>query len=332
MLRANYFTHDRSKNWLPWDLSYNILQSCKPDAVLFTGGDNDTFPLWYLQYVEGIRRDVRVVCLSLANTSWYLKQLKDTEPYGAKKVNFQMTDEQLDRIGAVRWEPKVMTIPVSKAAIKQYNVTDSSVINSGQISFNMKNTVQFGDVKAVRAQDLAVLDIIKSNSWQRPIYFASTCSRDSYIGLDNYLKLEGLTYRVVPQKGSQQEDYIDVPLLVKEIINNDRVISKEYKPGFLFRGLNNKNIFYNDMEVGLIQNYTNIFVRLASHYITSVQDNKMAVKTLDAMEEKIPMENIDIDYRLMYNIANIYYDAGDFDKFKKTALEVEPKAIANLKE
>jgi hypothetical protein len=333
MVRMNYFTHDRSHNWLPWDLSYNLLQSCKPDAIIFTGGDNDTFPLWYLQYVEGVRRDVRVVCLSLANTNWYLKQLKDTEPYGAKKVKFQMSDAQLDNIQPTQWEPHIISIPVSAKAIKEYGVTDSSVIKNERISFNVPNTIQFGNVKGIRVQDMAVLDIVTSNSWDRPIYFASTCSRDSYIGMDDYLKLEGLTYRFVPQKAPVRSDYMDVSLMQKELLKPDSsvTISKDYSPEFLFRGLNNKNIFYTDMEDGLIQNYRNIFVRLASYYQADLQNNKMALKTLDVMENKIPREYISIDYRLLYNVGIIYYNAGDFDKFKKIASEVEPQAIANLK-
>ena len=333
MLRVNYFTNDRSENWLPWDLSYNLLQSCKPDAILFTGGDNDTFPLWYLQYVEGVRRDVRVVCLSLANTNWYLRQLKNDQPYGDEKVKFQMSDNQIDNIQPIQWEPHIVSIPVSKEDMQKFNVTDSSVIKTGKISFKVPNTIQFGNVKGIRVQDIAVLDIIRSNSWDRPIYFASTCSNDSYIGLQNYLRLDGMTYRVVPAQSPVRSDFVNVPLLQKELLKPDSsiTISKDYKPGFLFRNLNNKDVFYSDMEDGLIQNYRNIFVRLAAYYQSSLQDNKMALKTLDMMEEKIPRENISMDYRLLYNVGNIYYLAGDYDKFKQIANEVIPSAKANLK-
>ena len=94
----NYHRHDRSANFIARSYAYNLLNSCDPDALLFTNGDNDTFPLWYLQEVEGVRRDIRVVNLSLLNTPWYIKQLRDLEP----RVFLDLSDSQIDRLMAVR--------------------------------------------------------------------------------------------------------------------------------------------------------------------------------------------------------------------------------------
>ncbi len=98
-LMANYADHDRSNNWIPWDYAYNILNSVDQDGILFTNGDNDTFPLWFLQEVERIRRDVRVVNLSLLNTPWYIHQLK--EQMG---VPITFTYDQIERL-MPRWLP-----------------------------------------------------------------------------------------------------------------------------------------------------------------------------------------------------------------------------------
>ncbi len=91
-----YHTHDRSQNYIARDYAYNMLANLKPNSFMFTNGDNDTFPLWYIQQVEGFRKDVRIVNLSLLNTDWYIRQLRDEEP----KVPITLDDRTIDMLGA----------------------------------------------------------------------------------------------------------------------------------------------------------------------------------------------------------------------------------------
>jgi hypothetical protein len=112
--------HDRSGNWVPWDYAYNILQSCEKDAILFTNGDNDTFPLWYMQDVAGVRRDIRVVNLSLGQMPWYIRQLKKEKPWGAKPLRVTTSDQELDAMeasdGGVKAEDLVRDIVKSNSS------------------------------------------------------------------------------------------------------------------------------------------------------------------------------------------------------------------------
>ncbi len=331
MLRTNYFTHDRSHNWLPWDFSYNLLQSCKPNAILFTNGDNDTFPLWFLQDVEGIRRDVRVVCLSLANTDWYVEQLKNQSPYGALKVKFSMSDYQIEHLSPIEWQPQKISIPVSENDIKKFGVTDPSVIKDKAITFTMPNSIQFGQIKGIRVQDIVVRDIVENNTWDRPIYFASTCSNDSYIGMDDYLQMQGLASQLVPTKGKWVEN-IDVKTTQKDLFNEYPAFSKTYKPGFKFRGLNNPKIFFDDDESRMVQNYRNTYIRLAYHFLNDEKDNALCIKTLDIMREKMPSDVVPMDYRFLYDVGNLYYSAGAIDQYKTLAKGIEKDAMQHLNE
>ncbi|MGD1007638.1 MAG: DUF2723 domain-containing protein [Ignavibacteriaceae bacterium] len=329
MLRTNYFSHDRSKNWLPWDFAYNLLQSCAPNAVLFTNGDNDTFPLWYLQDVEGVRRDIRVVCLSLANTDWYNEQLKDTSPYGALKVKFSMTDDMISQLTPVEWKTQMIAIPVSQDVIKKFNVTDTSVIKTGQLMWRMKPTVEMGGVQGLRVQDIVVKDIVQNNTWDRPIYFASTCSPDCYIGLDDYLETEGLASRLVPQRKTTAI-YVNAEITKEDLLSENTSYSKTFKPGFKFRGLNNKDVFFDETESRLIQNYRNAYLELAYYYYSVKNDNVTIVSVLDMMEKKMPQTVVPMDYRLLYEVGNLYSQAGALDKYRKVANEIIPAALENL--
>ncbi len=329
MFGANYFTHDRSKNWVPWDYSYNLLQSCAPNAVLFTNGDNDTFPLWYLQDVEGVRRDIRIANLSLLNTPWYIKQLRDLEPYGTPTVKMRFSDAQIDQLRPIQWEGIDVTLPVPKNVFGEFGVKDSSLINSGRIAFRMNNTVQYGNVKAVRVQDLLVREIVESNVWERPIYFAVTCSDDSKIGLTDYLRMEGMAMRLVPFKKEAGAEFIEENILYKQVYEENPGYSKDYKPGFKFRGLNDPTIFFDENHERLMQNYRNAFIRLALFYIGEGTNDKV-VATLDKMEEKIPRKLLPIDYRLLFDIGNLYNNANAKKQYLEIAREVETEALLQI--
>jgi len=331
MLYANFFTHDRSRNYVPWDYAYNLLQSVEKDAVLFTNGDNDTFPLWYLQDVEGVRRDVRVANLSLLNTGWYIKQLRNLSPYGSKKVAMNMTDKEIDRIGPSRWEPKNISINVTQEAYKEFGITDTSVTNQGKLTWLMPNTTTYGNVKVIRVQDIVVLDFVKAANWERPVYFAVTCSDASRIGLGDYLQMEGMAFRLVPTKRTNKLYYVNEPILRAQLFDEPETYSKEYRPGFKFRGLNDPTIFMDNNHQRLAQNYRNSFLRLAINYLDE-GNNDDAVATLDKMEEKIPRDNIIMRYELLNDISNLYYSAGAMEQYKEIVEDLEPIMLKMLEE
>ena len=332
MLQANYNEHDRSKDWVPWDCSYNLLQSCAPHAVLFTNGDNDTFPLWYLQDVEGIRRDIKIVCLSLLNTNWYISNLKNADPYNVGTIKINLSEDQINSITAMRWETQTFTIPppdstsfINKwGGIENY-IIDSTVKKSG-LSFIMKNTAQYGDVKVIRVQDFMIKQIVMDNKWERPIYFASSIPEDSKIGLNNYLKIEGMAARLVPEIKKQGLELINLDVLKKQLFASDLDPVNYYRPGFKFRGLNDPSIFYDDNHLRMVANYRNSFIRLALYYLETGKKDS-TIKALDLMEEKVPRSIIPLETSLKFQLGNLYFDAGGEKQYKILYGEVEKESL-----
>jgi hypothetical protein len=340
MFKTNYFTHDRSKNWLPWDYSYNLLQTCKPDAILFTNGDNDTFPLWYLQDVEGIRRDVRIVNLSLVNTEWYIRQLKHQTPYGTKKVNITLSDDYIMHIQPIQWKAQTMTLNVPQSAIageggNTYGVLDSSIITKGGITYTMRPTLQYGDISAIRVQDMMVREIIQNNAWQRPIYFANTCSEDTKIGLSDYIRIEGYAGRLVPFKKPADPNihyFLDEEAMRKNMMTDPPSVSKTYQPGFLYRGLNNPSIFYDQNESRMAENSRGAFMMLATHYLYTAKNKEQCISTLKRAEAIISPDVVKMDFGQKYQTALIYNEAGDTTKYFEIAKTVEQEIQGKINE
>ena len=313
LLANNFHDHNRTGNYVAYDYSYNILQTCKKDAILFTNGDNDTFPLWFLQYVYGIRKDVRVVNLSLLNTSWYIKQLKNEEP----KVPISLTDEQIDAIDVMPWKETTLSIPVPDkereqlmadiAEVKQLEPSEVDVPK--EIRFTVKPTIMG---QGIRVQDYMILNILHANRWQKPVYFAVTVSNQNKLNLDKYLQMDGMCFEVTPA--------VDNDLMVKNL-------EKNLTETFQYRGLNNPKVYLNDNIKGLLQNYRAAFLQLAQYDITKGDYDSM-VKVLDYMDEVMPDTLIPPpDVRLLIRIGMWYETAGRKDKLlekAETAVKLDP--------
>ena len=333
MARANYHSHDRSGNFVAWDYSYNLLQSCGPNGVLFTNGDNDTFPLWYLQEVEKVRTDVAVVNLSLLNTPWYIKQWRDKRSKETSFIN--LSDVKIDRLTSTlqRWEKQKVRIPVK----------NDSLNTQGYIEWEMKPT--YGG-QALRVQDMMIMRIINDGAWRIPIYFAVTVSQQNRIGLDQYLDMQGLTFQLKSHKTKPVDTEKMYENLMTKIgtedwssnfdhstyygpLKDENSInwSRDYQPGYIFRNLGNSKIYFNDQTQRLLQNYRSAYMQLAVTYYMDYQRKQRKknnsgdeleklksriIGTLDRMSENIPENTIPIQSEdLHYQVARIYGDLGE---------------------
>ncbi|MBN2009235.1 DUF2723 domain-containing protein [candidate division KSB1 bacterium] len=303
LLANNFHSHDRSGNYVAFDYSYNILQSCEENALLFTNGDNDTFPLWFLQEVYGIRKDVRVINLSLLNTHWYIKQLKTRD----FPVPINLTDAQIDKLSLQLWPQKrtmIMDVPpnVYKQDIADLGEQKSLIFPKDaapKITFDVEPTV-YG--KAIRVQDWMVLNIIASNQFKYPVYFAVTVSPENMLNMDDYLRMDGLTLKLVTYPGEQ----IAPAKLRKNIFDS-----------FQYRNLNNPHVYYNTNIMGLLSNYRAAFMRLASFYHNEKMYDDM-ITVLDKMEEVIPESVIPMfDIRASFSVGRMYMDGGKPEEFSK---------------
>lgn len=221
---SNYKEHNRSGNLMPWDYAYNLLNSCRPNSVLFTNGDNDTFPLWYMQTVEKIRTDVRVINLSLVNTNWYIHQLKEHH----NKVKVTFTPEEIDALEPQGWK---FDKPVS------FKIPRSNVV------------AQLKPRPYLRVQDIMVLHVVQNNYPDRPVHFAVTVGDDNMMGLEQWVKMEGMVYTLVEEPANRAIDPIATARLVDSV--------------YRFRNLGNPKVYVDGNTEGLLTNYSATNFRLA---------------------------------------------------------------------
>ena len=275
LLAKNFHSHNRTGNYVAWDYSYNMLMSCDKDGILFTNGDNDTFPLWYLQEVENIRTDVRLVNLSLLNTDWYIRQLRDLPPH----VPMHVKESMLERLGPVPWKKQEVTLRVpsqiADSVTREYKQAYDvkNLQTPSEIKFEVKPTMNYGQYKLLRTQDYMILNILTANRWKRPVYFATTVPRSNLVGgLEKYMRMEGLVLKVTPFKNWT--------------IAPDKM-EKNLFERYRYR-LSDPTVYFNPSIVSLLQNYRTAFIQLGEYYISSGAPREKLVHLEEQMQKAIP--------------------------------------------
>ena len=343
MATQNWDDHDRSKRYTARDFARNYLNSCAPNAILFTNGDNDTFPLWYVQDVERYRTDVRVVNLSLLNTDWYIQQMRrkawiadgipqripeekirqGTNDYlpiyekpgvkGYRDVDeiiaFVTDDTPKSKVNVGQDQKLVDYIPTKNFKI---TVDKAAVLANGTVSKDRANRIVDNvewtvNKNYIMKNDLIILDILAANDWKRPIYFAITTGADSYLGLTDYFQLEGLAYRLVPFKAQNfdgQTGEVNTEIMYENLMNK-----------FVWGGMTENKVYMDENNRRMCMNFRNNYARLAQEYIRLGKNDK-AEEVLDKCITSIPEEVVPYDY-FMLSSVELFYRIKKYEKGNK---------------
>ena len=338
MAHENWNDHDRSDRYTCRDFGANYLNTCTPNSVIFTNGDNDTFPLWYDEDVEGIRTDVRVCNLSYLQTDWYVDQMKrkawksdplpisftpDQYVQGKRDVVYLMNDPRIkepielkaaidfvksddsrtkltDADNAAYLPAKKFFVKVDKEAVIKNKVVPENEYDQivDTIFIDLSNNSYL--VK----DDLMLLDMIANNKWDRGIYFAITVGQSQYLNLQDYFQLEGFAYRFTPVKsksGDMQIGRVYTDKMYKNMMEN-----------FKWGNMNDPEVYIDENNRRMMMNIRNNFDRLAEGLIAEGKKDS-AVKVLDRCEELIPADVVPYNY-FSQKIAGEYFAAGAIDK------------------
>jgi len=346
----NYNDHDRSDRYVASDYAYNLLQSTAPNAIIFTNGDNDTFPLWYAQEVEGVRTDVRVVCLSLLNTPWYIKQLKNQWSHNSPPLPITLSDEQIDNIAPKLYHPDTLNIPVNHDSLRKafssektykkmigVNPDTSVNFNLGKIDYDipvdsLDNRVswyfqgrpagrnQQGNKQYyTQIQDQVILNILRSNHWLRPVYFANTVSTQSQLNLQPYFRFEGKAFRVVPQRhNGNSYGWL-----------NTKIHSSRLRK-FRFRDWNKPGNYLDENIRRMLGNYRFSITELADKYLEKDEPDS-ANYWLKWGKKNLPFKVTDNDLSSIVLYAYNFAKAGNTDDAIDLTQKAKDKLLNNLK-
>ncbi|HRO41412.1 MAG TPA: DUF2723 domain-containing protein [Flavipsychrobacter sp.] len=365
MAAENWDDHDRSKKRIAWATAHNTLMSVAPNAVLFTFGDNDTYPLWYLQEVENVRPDVRIVNTSLLGIDWYIDQLtykvneadavpmiwKKKDYVGDRKnyiryfdnpqipkdryfnlseiCNFIISEDQANRLRTMGGDMENY-IPSKNFVVNSLtreqliangmlNAADSTPITT-ELKFTFPKDIAYKD-------DIAVLQIvaaIANDGWKRPLYFGSGMG-DNYQGMNDYLKLEGTVYRLVPYKYAVPRQANPGEMGFVDADKSYDLFMKTYKWG----GAERTDVYFDEKNRQMLTAYRIDAARVADE-LTARGRTKEAVQVLDVVTKNITPQSYAYDVPTYYMVIS-YYRAGAKEKGRQLALALAKNMEDDIK-
>jgi len=345
--------HNRSNRYHSVDSARNLLNSCAKNAILFTGGDNDTFPLWYVQEVEGFRTDIRVCNLSLLNTDWYINQMK-SQAYDSDPLPITLdlqdyisgTNDQIYIVEEPKYKgginlPSYIRLAKDKASSvtrttesgDTYTIMPSKTLYFNQDAAQLREQAWVPDSlkefiqdrfqwtlakNVLDKKDFIILDMISNNNWQRPIYFSTTLSSSDYMNLRDYIQLEGLAYRLMPVKDpASPGGWVNTEVMYNNLMNN-----------FYFRETNNPEIYYDENYLRFFVNARSQYHRLATALYAegdSVRAKEVLFRSLDVM----PDTSVNYDLAIPPYIP-LLFELGEKQMAMNIAEKMGQRAIENL--
>lgn len=348
--------HNRSHRYTARDFGINYLESCPKNAILFTQGDNDTYPLWYAQEVEGCRPDVRIINLSLLGVDWYIENLRrkinesDAIPLSVPSAAVRGSNHDITRFSqnpAINQNEyfnakdvvQFMVSTDQKKKAKIYNEWDNYLPTKNfYVPVDKKYILENGIVEAkdsariperlewkmnkssLMKPDLMVLDIIASTNWTRPVCFAISSSSDNYLGLSDYMQQYGLIYRLTPVKKTGSDG---LPGSVRTDFMYDNVMHK-----FQWGGVDKYDVYLDENILRMVSNLRSNFARLSTSFIAE-GDTAKAIEVLDYCQKVLPEKNVPYSL-LMLPIAQAYCKAGVPDKGKVIGVKLFEMYFKNL--
>jgi hypothetical protein len=337
MASQEWDDHDRSTKLTPHDMAYNYLNSCAPNAILFCFADNDTYPLWYIQEVEGVRPDVRIVNLSLLGTDWYIRQMKqkmnESAPLPITMSNDKFKTGVRDVIyyndakipGAFELKElfDFLTSDDAQAKVTYENGESANYLptKNFKMTINADEVIKNGAVPAgekdkiasqldftypgkyVTKDNLAIMDILAHNDWKRPIYFTVTAGNENMLGLDKYMYNEGFCYRLMPLKPDTTVQPLEAS---NTLVMYNNVVNK-FKYGQMKTAKNLDNTSTTLFYPVITRMFASLADALVKEGHTDLAKNALK-KYQDNMPEKILSPELAIR---KYYLAQSAYEVGD---------------------